>query len=145
MQQILVLNGPNLNLLGKREAQIYGNQSLENLADDLTEFAAKYNANLEFFQSNSEVELIDKIQANDGAKFIIFNPAAFTHTSIALRDALLGTDSSFIEVHISNPKSREEFRKVSYFSDIAEAVILGCGLKGYRYALETAIEMLKQE
>lgn len=140
---ILLLNGPNLNLLGKREPEIYGAQSLDELVVDLQAQASDAQITLMHKQSNSEAELIDVIhQAMGKVDFIIFNPAAFTHTSIALRDALLGVGIPFIEVHISNVHAREEFRHKSYLSDIAQGVICGLGIDGYRYALASAIRRL---
>ncbi len=140
---VLLLNGPNLNLLGKREPEIYGTQSLDELVVDLQAQAVDAQITLMHKQSNSEAELIDVIhQAMGKVDFIIFNPAAFTHTSIALRDALLGVGIPFIEVHISNVHAREEFRHKSYLSDIAQGVICGLGIDGYRYALDSAIRRL---
>lgn len=140
---VLLLNGPNLNLLGKREPEIYGAQSLDELVVDLQAQAVDAQITLMHKQSNSEAELIDVIhQAMGKVDFIIFNPAAFTHTSIALRDALLGVGIPFIEVHISNVHAREEFRHKSYLSDIAQGVICGLGIDGYRYALDSAIRRL---
>lgn len=142
--KILVLNGPNLNLLGKREPDIYGNDTLETINKLLTEVASNYNIMLESYQSNSEGDLIDKIQSYSVHKFdfLIINPAAYTHTSIALRDAILTVNKPFIEIHLSNIYSREEFRHKSYFSDIAIGVISGLGVKGYSMALTYAIEYL---
>jgi 3-dehydroquinate dehydratase-2 len=130
---ILILNGPNLNLLGQREVSIYGSTTFSDYFNQLLE---KHNSdvNLTYFQSNAEHELINKIHAWDG--FIVFNPAAFTHTSIALRDALLGKQTTFVEVHISNVYLRESFRHHSYFSDVASAVIVGAGLAGYDMAIQ---------
>ncbi len=144
MHNLLLLNGPNMNLLGKREPKKYGNINLSTLNSQLSEQATQLDCQLECFQSNSEAELIDKIQTNAGQAFIMFNPAAFTHTSVALRDALLATESRFIEVHITNPKTREQFRQQSYFSDIADAVIAGCGIDGYHYALQTAVKRITE-
>ncbi len=144
MAKILVLHGPNLNLLGTREPDIYGNATLVDINSQLVNQAEKLNHTIECLQSNNEAVLIDKIQDNAGDAFIIFNPAAFTHTSVALRDALLATGSQFIEVHLSNPHAREDFRKTSYFSDIAKAVICGCGAKGYEFALQRAHGLLTQ-
>lgn len=131
--ELLILNGPNLNLLGKREASIYGSGSF---SDYLNEIREKYKEELviHFKQSNAEHELIDIVHANSLP--LVFNPAAFTHTSIALRDALLAVNSKFVEVHISNVYKREKFRQYSYFSDIAQAVIVGAGLNGYEMALQ---------
>ena len=144
MPKILVLNGPNLNLLGKREPEHYGRLSLDDIRARLDRLAEPTGYALEFRQSNAEGELIDWVQAapDDGAAFIIFNPAAFTHTSVALRDALLGVGIPFIEVHLSNVHAREPFRHHSYFSDIAEGVISGLGAVGYELALQAALERL---
>ena len=124
MKDILLINGPNLNLLGSREPEIYGSKSLDDIEKDLSVIANESGYQLLSFQSNSESEIVDWIHENaDSALFLIINPGAFTHTSISIRDAILGTNISFIEVHISNIFSREEFRKESYISDIAEGVI----------------------
>ncbi len=141
----LVLNGPNLNLLGEREPEVYGTTTLRDIQAGLEVISAKRKHKLGFVQSNAEHELIEKIHAakKEGVDFILFNPGAFTHTSIALRDALLGTSIPFIEVHLSNIFSREEFRKHSYLSDIAIAVISGMGAYGYELALLGAEEYLK--
>lgn len=144
MATILVLNGPNLNLLGTREPGIYGATTLDQINQQLTTQASAAGHHLLTLQSNAEYELIDRIHdaKQEGVNFIIFNPAAFTHTSVAIRDALLGVDIPFIEVHISNVHSREEFRRHSYFSDIAQGVICGLGTQGYELALNAAIEQL---
>jgi 3-dehydroquinate dehydratase II len=146
MSQILLLNGPNLNLLGTREPGHYGNDSLEQIVGRLTATAAKSKHELKHLQSNAEAELVERIHqaAIESVSFIIFNPAAFTHTSIALRDALLGTKIPFIEVHLSNVYRREEFRHHSYFSDIAAGTIVGLGPKGYDLALDAAIDLLSK-
>lgn len=142
---VLLLNGPNLNLLGKREPEIYGARTLDELVAELKEQASSNNVQLFHKQSNSEAELIDAIhQAMGKINFIIFNPAAFTHTSVALRDALLGVNIPFIEVHISNVHAREEFRHKSFLSDIAQGVICGLGTDGYRYALVHAMNHLSK-
>lgn len=140
--KIWVLHGPNMNLLGKREPETYGVQSLAELDQQLVDLAKQQNIELACQQSNSEADLITAIHSNNGEAFMIFNPAGFTHTSVALRDALIGTETRFIEVHISNPARREEFRRISYFADIAEAVIAGCGTDGYQYALATAMKLI---
>ena len=144
MHKILVLNGPNLNLLGQREPDKYGSDSLVEINTQLQSIATKAGCELEFFQSNTEGELVNKIHSASAAStdFIIINPAAFTHTSIALRDALLATQIPFIEVHLSNVHAREEFRRHSYFSDIATGVISGLGARGYRLALQAAMDIL---
>ena len=141
---LLVLHGPNLNLLGVREPGVYGNTTLEQINANLIEIAAKAGHKLEAFQSNHEGALIDRIHAArlDGTRFVIINPGGFTHTSVALRDALAGVALPFIEVHLSNVHKREPFRHHSYFSDVAVAVIAGLGADGYRYALDAAIGRL---
>ncbi len=136
---VLVLNGPNLNMLGKREPTIYGKQSLADIINALTIQAEEKNIELKHLQSNAEHELIEAIhQGHQQVDFIIINPAAFTHTSVALRDALLSVSIPFIEVHLSNVHAREDFRKHSYFSDVAIGVICGLGSQGYSYALSAA-------
>jgi 3-dehydroquinate dehydratase-2 len=136
---VLVLNGPNLNMLGKREPTIYGKQSLSDIIAELSKQANKQSIELKHLQSNAEHELIDAIHAGyQQVDFIIINPAAFTHTSVALRDALLSVAIPFIEVHLSNVHAREDVRKHSYFSDVAVGVICGLGAKGYHYALDAA-------
>jgi 3-dehydroquinate dehydratase-2 len=144
---ILVLHGPNLNLLGSREPDTYGRLTLEQINQQLLEQAKARGHHLQYLQSNAEYELIDRIQAarSEGIDFILFNPAAFTHTSIALRDALLAVAIPFIEVHLSNVHRRENFRHHSYFSDIAEGVIVGLGADGYRLALDAALRKLEQQ
>ena len=139
--QILVLHGPNLNLLGTREPDVYGRATLAQLDADLLQFAAERGAQLRSFQSNHEGALIDRVHAarDDGTQFIVINPGAFTHTSVALRDALAGVAIPFVEVHLSNVHRREPFRHHSYFSDLAVGVIVGLGVSGYRLALEYAI------
>ena len=146
MANILVLNGPNLNLLGSREPDHYGKTSLADIDAALVAAAKKAGHVLEHFQSNAEHALVDRIHqaAKEHVDFIIINPAAFTHTSVALRDALAGVAIPFIEVHLSNIFAREEFRQQSYFSDIAVGVISGLGAKGYELALEAALSQVKQ-
>ncbi|WP_099610743.1 type II 3-dehydroquinate dehydratase [Vibrio fujianensis] len=142
--RILVLNGPNLNLLGLREPEHYGSQNLAQIVEKLTEQAAQANVELEHLQSNREYELIEAIhRAYQRVDFIIINPAAFTHTSVALRDALLGVAIPFIEVHLSNIHAREAFRHHSYLSDKAQGVICGLGAQGYEFALAAAINALQ--
>lgn len=140
MKKILILNGPNLNLLGKRQPAIYGSKPLADIQEDLTTMAHKLGCMIEFFQSNHEGTLIDRLHAllSEKIHFIIINPGAFTHTSIALRDAMLAVNLPFIEIHLSNIYAREPFRKHSYFSDIAEGVISGLGTEGYFAALRYA-------
>lgn len=141
--KVLVINGPNLNLLGRREPGHYGHQTLATIVSDLTDAANQADISLEHIQSNAEYQLIDAIHATD-AQFIIINPAAFTHTSVALRDAILGVAIPFIEVHLSNVHAREPFRHHSYFSDKAQGVICGLGAQGYDFALQAAIKYLKE-
>ncbi len=145
MAHILLLHGPNLNLLGQREPDVYGSDSLEDI--DMAAKKQVESANMRFssLQSNSEAELINAIQHAkvDNVSLIVINPAAFTHTSVALRDALLAVDIPFIEVHLSNPHRREAFRRHSYFSDVAQAVVAGFGADSYRYAIDAAIKTLQ--
>ncbi|PNH90054.1 type II 3-dehydroquinate dehydratase [Vibrio diazotrophicus] len=142
--RILVLNGPNLNLLGLREPTHYGSNTLEHIVTTLRENAEKAGVELEHLQSNREYELIEAIhQAHGNVDFIIINPAAFTHTSVAIRDALLGVAIPFIEVHLSNVHAREPFRHHSYLSDKAQGVICGLGAQGYEFALSAAIKALQ--
>ena len=140
--KILVLNGPNLNLLGTREPAVYGTDSLEDIQNSLQSLALKNSMNIDFYQSNSENALIERLHKakQDSVDYIIINPGAFTHTSIALRDAFLGVDIPFIEVHISNIYSREEFRKKSYLSDISKGLITGLGVAGYEFALLSILQ-----
>ncbi len=143
---ITVLNGPNLNLLGLREPEIYGSTGLNEIEAKMNDLLIENNLEkkltIDFFQSNREYELVDKIQdlMNKRNQWIIINPAAFTHTSVAIRDALLATKIPFIEVHLSNVHAREDFRKKSWFSDIAQGTITGLGANGYQFALEHIIE-----
>ena len=141
--RILLLNGPNLNLLGKREPGIYGSKTLDEIVADLSQYANELGVTLEHLQSNAEHELVTAIQLALGKQdFILINPGAYTHTSIAIRDALLAVAIPFIEIHLSNVHAREAFRKHSYLSDIAKGVICGLGANGYRYALESAVSSL---
>ncbi|MDX1597298.1 MAG: type II 3-dehydroquinate dehydratase [Marinobacter sp.] len=144
MSTILVLHGPNLNMLGTREPELYGRETLTDIDDRLHHQAAQQGHHLLHLQSNAEYELIERIHdaRNEGVDFIIFNPAAFTHTSVALRDALLASGIPFIEVHLSNVHAREAFRHHSYFSDIAEGVICGLGSQGYDLALQAALQRI---
>lgn len=146
MASILVLHGPNLNLLGSREPETYGATTLARIDADLQQQADAAGHRLECFQSNAEHALIDRIHqaGRDGVDFILINPAAFTHTSIALRDALLAVGIPFIEIHLSNVHRREPFRHRSWFSDIAEGVIVGLGADGYRLALDAAMQRLSR-
>lgn len=144
MLKVLVLNGPNLNLLGRREPQIYGSTTLAELELILRKSAPE-SIELDFYQSNHEGEMIDRIHAlmDDAVAGIIFNPGAWTHTSVAIRDAISAVRTPFVEVHLSNIHARETFRKHSYFSEIALAVVAGCGIAGYEYALMTLNQHLK--
>ena len=144
MARVLLLNGPNLNLLGTREPAVYGTDTLESIEKRAAAVAREMGHELLAFQSNAEHELIGRIHAAraEGVAFLILNPGAFTHTSIALRDALLGTGLPFIEVHLSNTHAREAFRRHSYFSDIAVGVITGLGAFGYEAAVRAAAERL---
>ncbi|MDE2309643.1 MAG: type II 3-dehydroquinate dehydratase [Betaproteobacteria bacterium] len=141
MKNILVLHGPNLNLLGQREPDMYGCVTLDEVNRKLKLLAETAGIDLQFFQSNAEASLVERVQLarQDGTDFIIINPAAFTHTSVALRDALAAVSIPFIEVHISNVFAREPFRKESYFSDLAVGVISGLGTTGYELALQYAL------
>lgn len=138
---VLVLHGPNLNLLGTREPAVYGSTTLDQINAELADIAAKAGAKFHSFQSNHEGALIDRVHAarTDGTTFVIINPGALTHTSVALRDALAGVALPFVEVHLSNVHRREPFRHHSYFSDLAEGVIVGLGPAGYRLALQYAL------
>lgn len=142
MKNILVLHGPNLNLLGSREPEHYGRDTLEAIDSRLKERAKQSGATLASFQSNAENALVERIQqaGRDGIEFIIINPAAYTHTSVAIRDALAAVKIPFIEVHLSNIHAREPFRHHSYFSDLATGVISGLGPKSYELALEFALQ-----
>jgi len=143
--RLLVLHGPNLNLLGTREPEVYGRTTLAEVDQKLLDRAAQAGAELKTFQSNHEGALIDRIHAARGdTDFIVINPAAFTHTSVALRDALIGVDIPFIEVHLSNVHRREAFRHTSYFSDVALGVICGLGWQGYLYAVDHALAQLNR-
>ena len=146
MAKILVLNGPNLNLLGQREPEIYGSITLNNIIEKLRLKAEKANIKLDSFQSNFEGELINQtaMLLNDSYDFLIINPAAFTHTSIAWRDTLSAIKTPFIEVHLSNIYAREEFRHKSYFSEIAVGIISGFGAYGYELALDYAIKIIEE-
>lgn len=142
--RILVLNGPNLNMLGVREPAVYGAATLDNIITDLTEQAAAKGVELSHLQSNAEHELVTAIQQSLGQQdYILINPGAFTHTSVAIRDALLAVAIPFIEVHLSNVHARESFRRHSYLSDIAKGVICGLGARGYHYALDAAVTALQ--
>jgi len=144
MAQLLVLHGPNLNLLGTREPEVYGHTTLEQIDARLRTQAADAGHALDSFQSNAESALVDRIQAarGDGTAFIVINPAAYTHTSVAIRDALAAVALPFIEVHLSNPHAREPFRHTSFVSDLAVGTVAGFGADSYRYALDAAIQKL---
>lgn len=146
MAKFLLINGPNLNMLGRREPEIYGYATLADIESALSAQAGRHGHSLECYQSNAEHELVERIQraSDEGLAAIIINPAALGHTSIALRDALVGAGVPFIEVHISNIFSREEFRHHSFLSDIASGVIVGLGARGYELALRSAIESASQ-
>ena len=143
--QILILHGPNLNLLGQREPQLYGVLTLDQINAQLQRMASQTGATVHCFQSNFEGELIERIHAarSDGTRFIVINPAAFTHTSVALRDALAAVALPFVEVHLSNVHQREPFRHHSYFSDLAVGVICGLGAAGYEAAVAFALQTLQ--
>jgi 3-dehydroquinate dehydratase, type II len=143
--RILLLNGPNLNMLGTREPEKYGTLTLAQIVNNLQSEAEALNVTLDTLQSNAEYVLIDRIhQAKDNIDYILINPAAFTHTSVALRDALLAVSIPFIEIHLSNVHAREPFRHHSYLSDVSAGVICGLGADGYSYALQTAVKRLSQ-
>lgn len=140
MARLLLLNGPNLNLLGTREPGVYGHETLASITRRSAAIAAELGHDLQAFQSNAEHELVDRVHAarTDGTAFVIINPGAFTHTSVALRDALAGVQIPFIELHLSNTYAREAFRRHSYFSDIAVGCIVGLGAQGYELAVRAA-------
>lgn len=144
MARLLVLHGPNLNLLGSREPEVYGRTTLAEIDASLAAQAQAAGHMLEHLQSNAEHVLVERVQAarDDGTAFILINPAAFTHTSVALRDALAAAALPFIEIHLSNPHAREPFRQHSYFSDLAAGVVCGFGADSYRYALDAALKRL---
>jgi len=145
MATLLVINGPNLNMLGRREPEIYGRQTLADIIESLESLADECNVRLFNFQSNAEHEIVDRIHKamDDGTDYIVINPAAFTHTSVAIRDALATVSIPFIEVHLSNIHKREPFRAHSYFSDLADGVIAGLGAQGYELAFLAAVEKIK--
>ena len=146
MATILVLHGPNLNLLGEREPGVYGHTTLSDINQTLQQQAQERGHHLLHMQSNAEHELIERVQEarREGTNFILINPAAFTHTSIALRDALAAVQIPFIEIHLSNVHAREPFRQHSYFSDLAQGVICGLGARGYELALQAALDIIEQ-
>ncbi len=145
MASLLLINGPNLNLLGSREPGVYGEKNLAEVESRLTSLATEQGHSLQCFQSNAEHEIVDRIQqaASDLTDFILLNPGAFTHTSVAIRDALLAVSIPFIEIHLSNVFAREDFRHHSYFSDIAEGCLFGLGAYGYELALNAASRQLE--
>lgn len=147
MSGLLLLNGPNLNLLGTREPEVYGATRLDDIEANCIELADELGHSLECFQSNAEHALVDRVQkaAQDKVRFILLNPGAFTHTSVALRDALLAVDIPFIEIHLSNTFAREAFRHNSYFSDIARGCVIGLGAMGYELALQAAAQQLADD
>ena len=146
MATILVLHGPNLNLLGEREPDVYGATTLHDINTRLEQMAREQGHHLLTMQSNAEYELVERVQdaRHEGVNFILINPAAFTHTSVALRDALAAVDIPFIEIHLSNVHAREAFRQHSYFSDLAQGVICGLGAQGYELGLQAALKILEQ-
>ncbi|HLS05469.1 MAG TPA: type II 3-dehydroquinate dehydratase [Wenzhouxiangella sp.] len=145
MSAVLVIHGPNLNLLGQREPSVYGRTTLAEINAGLNSQAAENGVDLESFQSNAEHELVERIQAagSDGTDWILINPAAFTHTSVAIRDALAAVDLPFVEIHLSNPHSREPFRHRSLVSDLAAGVVAGFGAESYALALQAVINRIK--
>ncbi len=144
MALILVINGPNLNLLGTREPEIYGSETLDDINASLSRIAEGAGHDIQFFQSNSESNIIERVHSakKEGISYILINPAALTHTSVALRDAFLAVEIPFIEIHLTNVHAREEFRKHSYLSDIARGCVIGLGPRGYELALEAIIHQL---
>jgi len=146
MATILVLHGPNLNLLGEREPAVYGNTTLADINQRLDQMSRERGHHLLYMQSNAEYELIERVQdaRHEGVNFILINPAAFTHTSVALRDALAAVEIPYIEIHLSNTHAREAFRQHSYFSDLAHGVICGLGAQGYEFGLQAAMNLLEQ-
>lgn len=147
MTRIAVLNGPNLDRLGTREPEIYGAETLQEIVEELADLAAQQGASISHFQSNAEHELVDRVysEVEAGAAMALLNPGAFTHTSVALRDALLGSALPFIEVHLSNVAAREDFRQTNFFSDIARGSIFGLGTQGYRLGLQAALALINRE
>tara|TARA_B100000945_G_C20312764_1_gene563667 strand:- start:26 stop:484 length:459 start_codon:yes stop_codon:yes gene_type:complete len=145
MPEVLLLNGPNLNLLGSREPQIYGSATLKEIEEKVASILNGHEIKCESFQSNSEGKIIDWLHERRGADFLLLNPGALTHTSVGLRDAVLGVGIPFIEIHLSNVHKREEFRHHSYFSDIAIGALAGLGVKGYLLAAEFAVDYIEQK
>ena len=145
MPKVLLLNGPNLNLLGSREPEIYGSTTLKEIEKKVASTLRGHEIDCDSFQSNSEGEIIDWLQNNRTADFLLLNPGALSHTSVGLRDAVLGVGIPFIEIHLSNVHKREEFRHHSYFSDIAIGALAGLGVKGYLLATEFAVDYIEQK
>ena len=145
MPKVLLINGPNLNLLGSREPEIYGSTTLKEIEKKVASTLRGHEIDCESFQSNSEGEIIDWLQNNRTADFLLLNPGALSHTSVGLRDAVLGVGIPFIEIHLSNVHKREEFRHHSYFSDIAIGALAGLGVKGYLLAAEFAVDYIEQK
>ena len=145
MQKVLLINGPNLNLLGSREPEIYGSTTLMEIEKKVASTLRVHEIDCKSFQSNSEGEIIDWLHKHRGADFLLLNPGALAHTSVGLRDAVLGVEIPFIEIHLSNVYKREEFRHHSYFSDIAIGALAGLGVKGYLLAAEFAVDYIKQK
>ena len=145
MYNILILNGPNLNLLGSREPEIYGSTTLKEIEEKVASILSRHKIGCESFQSNSEGEIIDWLHKHRVADFLLLNPGALSHTSVGLRDAVLGVKIPFVEIHLSNVHKREEFRHHSYFSDIAIGALVGLGVKGYLLATEFAVDYIGQK
>ena len=145
MPKVLLINGPNLNLLGSREPEIYGSITLKEIEKKVVSTLRGHEIDCESFQSNSEGEIIDWLHNNRRADFLLLNPGALSHTSVGLRDAVLGVEIPFIEIHLSNVHKREEFRQHSYFSDIAIGALSGLGVKGYLLAAEFAVDYIEQK
>ena len=145
MPKVLLINGPNLNLLGSREPEIYGSTTLKEIEEKVEAILSGHEIQCETFQSNSEGEIIDWLHKHRGADFLLLNPGALAHTSVGLRDAVLGVEIPFVEIHLTNIHKREEFRHHSYFSDIAIGALAGLGVKGYLLAAEFAVDFIKQK
>ena len=145
MPKVLLLNGPNLNLLGSREPEIYGSTTLKEIEEKVEAILSGHEIQCETFQSNSEGEIIDWLHKYRGADFLLLNPGALAHTSVGLRDAVLGVEIPFVEIHLTNIHKREEFRHHSYFSDIAIGALAGLGVKGYLLVAEFAVDFIKQK
>ena len=145
MPKVLLLNGPNLNLLGSREPEIYGSTTLKEIEEKVAAILSGHEIQCETFQSNSEGIIIDWLHKHRGADFLLLNPGALAHTSVGLRDAVLGVEIPFVEIHLTNIHKREEFRHHSYFSDIAIGALAGLGVKGYLLAAEFAVDFIKQK